>query len=111
MAGRLLLQFSGLCAFVPNAAANPTAMRVVLVDASMPHSGGHDEAHVPYQVFQDSDWISGANLRRPDNTFRDHNNPQGTRFGFCDLTNQDLAIDVTGPALAVTDGTLGKPCP
>jgi len=111
MPGTLFLRFSGLCAFVPNAAPNPTAVRVLLVDAKTPHSGGHDEAHVPYLVFRDADWVAGNNLRRPVDWFHDGNDPRRTLFAACDLSDQDLSIDVNNPPLSVPDGAIGTGCP
>jgi len=87
----LFFRITGLCAFVPNLTSDQ--MRVVLVDASVPH-GPHDKSHGPRLIFLKAAWQQIGGGRVPDEFFSD---PDGHEMAMCDLSGQEVSIDGAGP--------------
>lgn len=87
---KLFMRMTGLCSFVPNLV--PDQVRVVLVDASVPH-GPHGKPHNPRLIFQESAWQSVPGGRQPDEFFAD---PDGNKMAMCDLSGQELFINGAG---------------
>ncbi len=101
----LFLRLTGLCAFVPNLTADQ--MRVILVDASVPH-GRHGKAHSPRLIFRQSAWTPVPGLN-PE-LFTD---PCKEPMAMLDLSDQEVFIDgAGGHALAIEGwGSAVGECP
>src|SRR5262245_10773402 len=84
------LQFTGLCAFVPNTSGK--SMRVLLVDTTA--KPGHNrflEVHHAVLEFNTLD-LAADNQRRPDLLFSD-----GNQKGLCFLKGQELSLSAGKP--------------
>lgn len=106
----LVVDFTGLCAFVPKrtAPAEPDyAATVLLVSRAAQMGAAMEDLHLPALVFPDASRDRTPGLRTPDETFHDD---QGTLMGVCWLDGQEITIGGLIPGFTIVDGAVGT-CP